>query len=205
MLIRVLSHEIRNSLTPVQSLAEYLQQKLPAGREQEALTLIRERSQHLQDFVSRYAKLNQPLTVNWQAVDAKALAQGLQLLYPKSELKLEVAALTFLSDPALLQQLLINLLKNAIEAGSPPGTMVMHIRRQQDWLWLTLKDEGHGVLNPADLFVPFYSTKAQGQGIGLALCRQIAQSLGGEISLQNRSDGISGSEAHLKLPWRRAT
>ena len=200
-LIRVLSHEIRNSLTPVQSLTEYLQQKLPAGREQDALGLIRERSQHLQDFVSRYAQLNKPLTVQWQRVSAQGLGQSLQLLYPQAQLLVQNEQLLFRSDPTLLQQVLINLVKNAIEAGSPAGTIALTFQQRGNNLQITLLDQGHGLHNPADLFVPFYSTKPQGQGIGLTLCRQIAQTLGGELTLSNRSDHVTGCCAVLSLPW----
>jgi len=199
-LIRVLSHEIHNSLTPVQSLTEYLLQKTPAGREQEALKLIHERSRHLQDFVGRYAQLSKPLSVQLQPVDANALVHSLQLLFPAAELKLSAPALCFLSDPTLLQQLLINLLKNAMEAGSPAGTLELRIRQHASQLAIQLFDQGHGVLNAANLFVPFYTTKPQGQGIGLALCRQIARTLGGELTLNNRTDGIPGACAELLLP-----
>lgn len=203
-LIRVLSHEIHNSLTPVQSLSEYLQQKLPAGREQDALGLIRERSQHLQDFVSRYAQLSKPLSVQWQKVDAQAICQSLQLLYPDAELIVHSNQLQFLSDPMLLQQLLINLVKNAIEAGSPTGTVSLVFKQQTDSLQIFVLDQGHGLHNSTDLFVPFYSTKPQGQGIGLTLCRQIASTLGAELTLTNRTDGLTGSCAQLTLPWRPA-
>lgn len=202
-LIRVLSHEIHNSLTPVQSLAEYLLQKTPPGREQDALQLIYERSRHLQDFVGRYAQLSKPLCVELQSVDANALGQSLQLLFPEAGLKLSVPPLCFQSDPTLLQQLLINLLKNAIEAGSPTGTLELKISQHTNQLCVQLLDQGHGVLNAANLFVPFYTTKPQGQGIGLALCRQIARTLGGELTLSNRSDGLLGACAELLLPWQQ--
>jgi signal transduction histidine kinase len=199
-LIRVLSHEIRNSLTPVQSLAEYLLQKATPGREQDALSLIYERSQHLQDFVSRYAQLSKPLSVNLQPVQADTLGQSLQLLFPQAGLTYTTTPLCFCSDLTLLQQLLINLVKNAIEAGSPAGTLYLSIEQQQQHICIQLFDQGHGLLNAADLFVPFYTTKPQGQGIGLSLCRQIARTLGGELTLTNRVDGIRGACARLLLP-----
>lgn len=199
-LIRVLSHEIRNSLTPVQSLTEYLLQKATPGREQDALSLIYERSQHLQDFVSRYAQLSKPLSVNLQPVQADTLGQSLQLLFPHAGLTYTTTPLCFWSDLTLLQQLLINLVKNAIEAGSPAGTLYLNIEQQQQHLCIQLSDQGHGLLNAADLFVPFYTTKPQGQGIGLSLCRQIARTLGGELTLTNRTDGIKGACARLRLP-----
>jgi signal transduction histidine kinase len=199
-LIRVLSHEIRNSLTPVQSLSEYLQQKLPPGREQDALTLIRERSQHLQDFVSRYAELNKELRIQHQQIHAAELVHSLQILFLQHQLQATGLDLLFKSDLMLLQQVLINLIKNAIEAGSPAGTVELRLRKLHHSFEIQLLDQGSGLSNQQDLFVPFYSTKQQGQGIGLALCRQIIEQLGGGLSLQNRTDGIKGACAILELP-----
>lgn len=199
-LIRVLSHEIRNSLTPVQSLSEYLQQKLPLGRDQEALALIRERSQHLQDFVSRYAELNKELRIQHQQINSGQLFHSLQLLFQQHQLKASGTDLVFKSDLMLLQQVLINLIKNAIEADSPQGTVQLNFRLQNHNLEIQLLDQGSGLSNQQDLFVPFYSTKPQGQGIGLSLCRQIIEQLGGELTLLNRTDGVTGSCATLYLP-----
>lgn len=199
-LIRVLSHEIRNSLTPVLSLSEHLQQKLPPGRDQDALALIRERSQHLQDFVSRYAELNKELRIQHQQINAGQLFHSLQLLFQQCQLQACGTELVFKSDRMLLQQVLINLIKNAIEAGSPAGTVQLNFIQKNHNLEIQLLDQGSGLSNQQDLFVPFYSTKPQGQGIGLALCRQIIEQLGGELNLTNRTDGITGSCATLSLP-----
>ncbi len=199
-LIRVLSHEIRNSLTPVLSLSEHLQQKLPPGRDQDALALIRERSQHLQDFVSRYAELNKELRIQHQQINAGQLFHSLQLLFQQCQLQACGTELVFKSDQMLLQQVLINLIKNAIEAGSPAGTVQLNFIQKNHNLEIQLLDQGSGLSNQQDLFVPFYSTKPQGQGIGLALCRQIIEQLGGELNLTNRTDGITGSCATLSLP-----
>ncbi|MBU1619318.1 MAG: PAS domain-containing sensor histidine kinase [Gammaproteobacteria bacterium] len=199
-LIRVLSHEIRNSLTPVLSLSEHLQRKLPPGRDQEALALIRERSQHLQDFVSRYAELNKELRIQHQQINAGQLFHSLQLLFQQHGLQASGMDLLFQCDHMLLQQVLINLIKNAIEAGSATGTIQLHFRQHHLNLEIQLLDQGSGISNQQDLFVPFYSTKPQGQGIGLALCRQIIEQLGGELNLSNRTDGVRGACATLSLP-----
>lgn len=203
-LIRVLSHEIRNSLTPVQSLSEYLLSKLPAGREQDAVQLIHERSQHLQDFVSRYAALNRELSVSVQTIQSDQLLHNLQLMYPAAGLSGSGPALSFQTDPVLLQQVLINLLKNALEAGSPARTVILQFSLTPDAIGIALFDQGQGIHNQQDLFVPFYSTKPQGQGIGLALCRQIIGRLGGTLELQQRSDGIAGTVAQIRLPTQPA-
>lgn len=199
-LIRVLSHEIHNSLTPVQSLSEYLQHKLPAGREQEALGIIRERSQHLQEFVSRYAELNKELRIQHQQINASQLFYSLQLLFQQHQLQAKGTDLVFNSDLMLLQQVFINLIKNAIEAKSPAGTIQLNFSLQNQRLEIQLLDKGTGLTNQQDLFVPFYSTKPQGQGIGLALCRQIIEQLGGELVLNNRTDGTTGACATILLP-----
>lgn len=204
-LIRVLSHEIRNSLTPVQSLAEFVHAKLPPSRERDALAVIQERSQHLQAFVERYAQLSQPLSVNWQSMELPSLGHSLQRLFPNAQLQLHLPAVSLVTDPTLLQQLLINLLKNAIEAQSPAGTIELEATLAAEAVRLELLDQGHGLLNTSDVFVPFYTTKVNGQGIGLSLCRQIADCLGGQLTLQNRVDGLQGCRAVLVLPWQRTT
>lgn len=199
-LIRVLSHEIRNSLTPVQTLTEHLQQKLPSGREQDAVALIRERSQHLQDFVSRYAELNKELKIKPQKLYAKELFARLQLLFQYQQLKATGLEQHFMADAMLLQQVLINLIKNACEAQSEAGTVSLSFRVLERQFEICVLDQGHGIQNPQNLFVPFYSTKAQGQGIGLALCRQIIEQMGGDLQLHNRTDGYQGACARILLP-----
>ncbi len=197
--IRVLSHEIRNSLTPVLALSEHLQQKLPVGREQQALQLILERSRHLQDFVSRYSELNKPLSIHLQRIESDQLCHALQLLFDGQLIINAGPAITFVSDMTLLQQVLINLLKNAVEAGSPAGTVEIRCRQQSQML-IEVLDQGQGLLAPQDLFVPFYSTKPTGQGIGLVLCRQIIEQLGGSLNLANRTDRSNGVCAQIILP-----
>ena len=198
-LIRVLSHEIGNSLTPVLALSEHLKSKLPAGREQQALDLISERSQHLQDFVSRYSELNKPLLIQRQPLQASQLVTALQLLFKEQQIQASGEELEFYSDGMLLQQVLINLLKNAVEAGSPIGTIELSFRQTADHIDISLLDQGQGIANPVDLFVPFYTTKSQGQGIGLVLCQQIIEQIGGELQLSNRTDGKTGACARILL------
>lgn len=199
-LIRVLSHEIRNSLTPVQTLTEHLQQKLPPGREQEAVALIKERSQHLQDFVSRYAELNKELKIQPQGLSAHGIFARLQLLFQSEQLSATGLEQHFTADSMLLQQVLINLIKNACEAQSAAGTIHLSFRSVAQQIEICVLDQGHGIQNPQNLFVPFYSTKAQGQGIGLALCRQIIEQMGGDLQLHNRTDGFQGAYARILLP-----
>ena len=188
-LIRILSHEIRNSLTPVVALSQSLQGKLAGEREQQALELIGERCQHLQDFVSRYAELHKPLHVQHQWLQASALFQRITALFPDAQLRAKGLQTELWVDSVLLQQVLINVIKNAIEAGSPPGTIEMIFSQREQGSEIRIIDAGQGIANPDNLFVPFYSTKHQGQGIGLSLSRHIIEQMGGHLTLANNSSG----------------
>lgn len=198
-LIRVLSHEIRNSLTPVAALTQNLLEKVQGEREQQALALINERCQHLQDFVSRCAEFQQPLDTQPQVLHAQQLGDLLTGLFPAAQLQTKGLQCRLWADPVLLQQVLINLIKNAIEAGSPDGSIeiVFHNGSNEDEI--RILDRGQGITNIANLFVPFYSTKHGGQGIGLNLSRHIIEQMGGHLSLTNRSEG-AGACALIRLP-----
>ena len=189
-LIRVLSHEIRNSLTPVAALTQSLQGKVSSEREQQALELIGERCQHLQDFVSRYAELHKPLHLQPQWIGADALFQRLTALFPDAKLQAKGLHIEIYADSIFLQQVLINLIKNAIEAGSPAGTIEMMFNQREQGNEIRIVDSGKGIANPDNLFVPFYSTKNQGQGIGLSLSRHIIEQMGGLLTLSNNASGI---------------
>jgi two-component system, NtrC family, nitrogen regulation sensor histidine kinase NtrY len=196
-LIRVLSHEIRNSLTPVAALTQNLQTKVKGEREQQALELIGERCQHLQDFVSRYAQLHKPLQVEFQWLPTHTLIQRLEGLFPSIHLHTQGMPPQLWCDPVLFQQVFINLIKNALEAGSE--TIEIFFRQRPQQQEITLVDRGQGIAKPENLFVPFYSTKPQGQGIGLSLSRHIIEQMGGQLSLKNNSEG-TGANAHIGLP-----
>jgi two-component system, NtrC family, nitrogen regulation sensor histidine kinase NtrY len=197
-LIRVLSHEIRNSLTPVAALTQNLQGKAASEREQQALALIEERCKHLQDFVSRYAELHKPLQVQAQWIDAAQLFERLAGLFPAARLHVRGLPIQLWSDSVLLQQVLINLIKNAEEAGSPAGTIAIVFGAAGARQEIRVMDQGQGIANPDNLFVPFYSTKSQGQGIGLSLSRHIVEQMGGQLSLGNNPD--KGACAFISLP-----
>jgi len=103
-------------------------------------------------------------------------------------------------DDVQLEQLLINLIRNAVDASlETNGAVEVGWSRQGDHVIVCVKDEGPGLANTANLFVPFFTTKASGSGIGLVLSRQIAEAHGGALSLENRS-GTAGCEARLRLP-----
>ena len=188
-LTRVLSHEIRNSLTPVAALTQSLQARLGGEREQQALALISERCQHLQDFVSRYAELHKPLHIQPEWLASEAIFQRLDALFPDIKLQAKGLQTEIWADSMLLQQVLINLIKNAVEASSQPGTIEIIFSQREQTHEIRIVDDGQGIANPDNLFVPFYSTKTQGQGIGLSLSRHIIEQMGGQLTLNNNSQG----------------
>jgi len=202
-LLRVLSHEVNNSLGPIASLSATLRKQLsnadPAARQDldEGLAIMQERSQHLAEFVRRYAALARLPEPRKRVFDLAELVQRLPAMLPEARLQLQFArtgALPFYGDPAQIEQLLINLLKNGVEAGGAP----LQLLCEAEPLQLTVMDQGSGIANPANLFVPFYSTKAEGTGIGLVLCRQIAEAHGGVLTLAPRGDA-PGCKALLRF------
>ena len=185
-IIRVMGHEIRNSLTPVSSLAESLAQRTSTERDQKALALISDRCHHLQDFISRYSSLSQTLNLNIQQVSVTQLAERLKGLYPGPALKLLVELDWIAADQAFIEQVLINLIKNAIEAGS--DDISLSFKEVKGKNQLQLIDNGHGFANMDNLFVPLFTTKQNGQGIGLTFCRNIIEQHQGSIKLSNNAD-----------------
>ncbi|MDM4765516.1 ATP-binding protein [Pelomonas sp. SE-A7] len=202
-LLRVLSHEVNNSLGPIASLSATLRKQLPtsgaAGLQDlhEGLAIMQERSEHLAEFIRRYAALARLPEPRKRVFDLADLVQRLPAMLPEAQLQLEFAQtgpLSFFGDPLQIEQLLINLLKNGVEAGGAPLRLLCSAESPQ----LTVLDQGTGIANPANLFVPFYSTKPEGMGIGLVLCRQIAEAHGGVLSLEPRQDG-AGCKALLRF------
>jgi len=202
-LIRVLSHEVNNSLGPIASVGATLSKLVQAGPGNEhsedllqGLGIIEERAQRLAEFVRRYAALARLPEPHKQVFDLTALLQSLPALRPEARLQLDGPSLPcpFYGDPVQIEQLLINLIKNGEEAGGAPLTL----RWQAAPLQISLQDQGSGIANPANLFTPFYTTKVEGSGIGLVLCRQIAEAHHGSLLLRNREDG-PGCEAVLRF------
>ncbi|MDB4980011.1 MAG: hypothetical protein JWM82_763 [Myxococcales bacterium] len=194
--IRVLSHEVNNSLAPVTSLVHSarLMAANPTGHEQRlaaALDTIGERATHLKTFLDGYASFARlPLPAR-RAVPWRELLAGIEGLYPFTVDGALPAAPAF-ADPAQLQQVLINLLKNASESGSDPEAISLGLREvATGGVELTVSDRGKGmapeVLRSA--LLPFFSTKKTGTGLGLALCREILEAHGGRLSLHPRDGG----------------
>lgn len=198
-LIRVIGHEVNNSLAPIRSLAQTLQEllsaRLPPGGEAEdildGLRVIADRSRALGGFLVEYGRLARlpPPRTRWLKL-APLLAR-VTALEPLRRIQIEVAEdLEACVDEDQLEQMLINLARNAVEAeGDDGGRVVIAARSRQGDLLITVTDDGPGVANPDNLFVPFFTTKPGGTGIGLLLSRQIAEAHGGTLSVSNRAEG----------------
>jgi nitrogen fixation/metabolism regulation signal transduction histidine kinase len=208
-LIRVLGHELNNSLAPIKSMAGTLgslldRQPRPTDWDEDArrgLSVIEGRAESLSRFMEGYSRLARLPSPKLQPAEVGPLVQRVAGL----ERRLPVALipgpdLTLNADPDQLEQMLINLLRNAVDAALETGGGVkLGWRRSGDCVELVVEDEGPGLPDTANLFVPFFTTKAVGTGIGLVLSRQIAEAHGGTLTLQNRPSG-QGCEARVRLP-----
>lgn len=205
-IIRVLSHEIRNSLTPIGSLTQTLVEEVELGREPlsepalHALRTVSERSTALQDFVKQYSQLGQTLVLNKSVITVETLLHKIPPLFTNATIIIEPFApdLTVYADNTLLQQVIINLVKNAIEASISASIVHLSFKQEQRRSIIEIADNGTGIVNPDNLFVPFYSTKSDGQGIGLAFSRNIIEQHGGALTLKNRKDQ-KGAKAVIEL------
>ena len=205
-LIRIVSHEVNNSLTPISSLCQTLTRILaPSGGDsadvRDGLSVIAERARGLQEFISVYtrvARLPEPRKV---PVAVAELADRLQRIFAGRALEIaSFPEVIVFADPVHLEQALINLIKNGLEANPANAPAVkVTCRVNGDRCEFQVADHGPGVGNPDNLFVPFYTTKPDGTGIGLALCRQIATQHHGHVGLENRPGG-PGAVATLVLP-----
>ena len=197
-IIRVMGHEIRNSLTPVSSLAESLGSKLNSTREKQALAVISERCHHLQDFVNRYSSLSQTLNLDLQHISVVMFVERLKGLFSQNNLIFANKSQWLWADPIFIEQVFINLLKNAFEAQATQVKIEITEKAQQTLIQIV--DDGHGFANTDNLFVPLFTTKQQGQGIGLTFCRNIIEQHGGHIDMQNNPAGKKGMRVTLVLP-----
>jgi len=212
-LIRVLGHELNNSLAPIkstaQALASVLERRTPVeqwrGDGERGLALIAARCASLERFVDAYAQLARLPPPVPRPTPIAALVARVVALEPR--LRVAVTGgppLVADADPDQLEQLLINLIQNAVDATLarfPDGDATVEIswRRRHRAVEIRVRDHGPGVANPANLFVPFFTTKPGGTGIGLVLSRQIAEAHGGALTLTTRRDR-QGAEARLRLP-----
>ena len=220
-LVRVLSHEINNSLTPIASIAGSLQGRLPPPQDAagqmvlpaeaaatlaRGLRLIEDRAYSLHRFVHAYQRLTRMPRPTLQRVALDELVARAVALEDRARIDVEPGPMATIDvDPGQMEQLLINLLRNAAEAALSLEAETHHALVQVGWtitareLVLSVRDNGPGLSESANLFVPFYTTKPGGNGIGLVLAQQIAQAHGGTLALMNGKDG-TGCVAELTLP-----
>jgi PAS domain S-box-containing protein len=208
-LVRVLGHEMNNSLAPIKSLAASLESllrrdPLPSDWKDDAgagLNSIASRADSLSRFLRAYTRLTKLPPPQRQNVDLASLVQRVVDLEPR--LKLEVLSgpeKTIFADAAQIEQALINLVHNAVDAAlETDGNVAIGWRDKEGCVEIFIQDDGPGIMNPANLFVPFFTTKPEGSGIGLPLSRQIAEAHGGSLVLVNRENG-RGAQALLRLP-----
>ena len=209
-LVRVLGHEMNNSLAPIKSLAASLESLLrrdppPADWKDDArtgLSSIASRADSLSRFLQAYTRLTKLPPPQKQDVDLAELVQRVVDLEPRLNVKVMAGPKRKIHvDAAQLEQLLINLVRNAVDAAlETHGNVAIGWREKEDSVEIFVQDEGPGIMNTANLFVPFFTTKPEGSGIGLPLSRQIAEAHGGSLVVMNRRGG-KGAEALLQLPF----
>lgn len=208
-LVRVLGHEMNNSLAPIKSLAGSLEALLrkeprPVDWQDDArsgLKSIAARADSLSRFMAAYAQLARLPPPQKEDFELGELIRRVINLEPRLGVKVMAGPDTkVMADAAQVEQLLINLVHNAVDAAlETGGAVAIGWRLAGDCAEIFVLDEGPGIMNPTNLFVPFFTTKPEGSGIGLALSRQIAEAHGGSLTLGNRRDR-KGAEALLKLP-----
>src|SRR5438067_1419475 len=208
-LVRVLGHEMNNSLAPIKSLAASLESLLrrdppPPDWQDDArsgLHSIASRADSLSRFLQAYTRLTKLPPPQKQDVDLAELVQRVVDLEPRLNVKIMAGPKRKIHvDAAQIEQALINLVHNAVDAAlETHGKVVIGWREKEDAVEIFIQDEGPGIMNPANLFVPFFTTKPDGSGIGLPLSRQIAEAHDGTLVLMNREDR-QGVQALLRLP-----
>jgi two-component system nitrogen regulation sensor histidine kinase NtrY len=212
-LLRVLGHELNNSLAPIKSVAGSLADLL--GRQprpadwgddmQRGLEVISSRADSLARFVESYSKLARLPPPRFEPLNIGELLRRVASL--ETRLPVNVVAgpdLNIQGDSVQLEQLLINLVRNAVDASmeassKSDGAVEVGWAQRNGRVEVWIRDEGPGLANTANLFVPFFTTKVDGSGIGLVLSRQIAEAHGGTLTIENRSQP-RGCEAVLRLP-----
>jgi nitrogen fixation/metabolism regulation signal transduction histidine kinase len=227
-LIRVLGHEINNSLTPIKSIAGSLRMRVPADGNafdesedfERGLEVIEDRAESLNRFLQAYRELMGLPAPRIESISLAAVVGRVANLETRVAVKvISESDVTLFADPDQLAQALINLVKNAAEASmsadaAPDSNGTAGIHREDhvrnpsvqiEWetdqgeVFISILDNGPGLSNAGNLFVPFYTTKPGGTGIGLVLAQQIAMAHGGSVQLVNRGD-VQGCRASLRLP-----
>jgi nitrogen fixation/metabolism regulation signal transduction histidine kinase len=209
-LIRVLGHELSNSLAPIKSIAGSLLARVDGLEGEEAtladfrrgLSVVESRADSLHRFIQSYRQLAQLPMPQLRPVLLAPLLERVVELEQRLEVQLDPGpTVTLNADPDQLEQMFINLLANAVDASLAKGATSVRAnwKLAESNVEVLIDDRGLGIANAENLFVPFYTTKPTGSGVGLALAQQIARAHGGQIQLTNRADG-EGARASVRLP-----
>ncbi|MGH9586801.1 MAG: sensor histidine kinase [Acidobacteriaceae bacterium] len=230
-LIRVLGHEISNSLAPIKSIAGTLRSRIPQNEDlngslsdfDRGLDVIESRAESLNRFVQAYRQLAQLPAPSLRRVSVLPLLQRVVSLEQRLPIELsDIPEAEVLADPDQIEQLLINVIRNAVEAAfsareesisknvaarktqsHAQAALVPEVsvqaKTEAGFLSITIADNGPGLTNPGNIFVPFYTTKKTGTGVGLTLARQIAEAHQGALDLKNRQY-TQGCEATVRIP-----
>lgn len=212
-LIRVLTHEIMNSLTPIVSLSDTLANSIEPNKERLitddeinlALSTISRRANGLMQFVQRYRRLSGIAAPTTAHISVSDFIQGVKNLFPSQEnisFDIRCSEHIICIDTTQMEQVFINLLKNAIETKATIITVTAKASDDGRWLIATVEDNGGGFSDEVgeNIFTPFFSTKQNGEGIGLAVCRQIVCNHGGLITAECTH---GGARFTLRLPLNR--
>ena len=199
--IRLISHELNNSLGPISSMlhsGKLISEKLNDSRLTRVFNTIEERITHLNQFVQGYGKFARLPAPNPEVIQWSKLLYALHDQWTFQHKMTD--DITLQADPVQLEQLLINLLKNAHESGSASKHIAMHIYNASESVVIEIHDQGKGMPESviSNALIPFYSTKSTGSGLGLALCREIIDAHHGNIVLQNKDSG--GLIVRISLP-----
>ena len=214
-LIRVLSHEINNSLAPLNSLSRTLIKQVELREQDETLArelvngmaIIGKRAETLTNFLQNYRKLASLPDPVLVPVEVKQLVTSVRTLFAGQNISVSGVPVIAKLDAAQMEQVLINLLKNAVEANESAAAIEVRPDSGIDISWycaenqltLLISDTGDGLASKENIFTPFYTTKSKGSGIGLSLCRQIVEAHSGQLSLENRKDR-PGCTVSIVLP-----
>jgi nitrogen fixation/metabolism regulation signal transduction histidine kinase len=206
-LVRVMGHELNNSLTPIKSMATTLQTRLADGTTVDnlreditaSLGIIASRAEALGRFIAGYTMLARLPAPRRRQVRLRALVERAAAIDTRMAVAVHGKDASIAVDPDQLEQLIINLVKNAVDAAGPDGDVGVRWALDDRAVRLEVVDSGPGLSGTDNLFVPFFTTKPGGTGIGLVLCRQIAEAHDGTLILENREGG-SGCVARLELP-----
>ncbi|KTF10045.1 sensor histidine kinase [Pseudoalteromonas sp. H105] len=214
-MVRVISHEIKNSLTPIKSLTQSLLSKADISElNKEALHVIHDRSHSLIAFVKNYSEQTKTITLNVSSFSSRSLQDSLTGLIDDHHFHCQVEECQITADKVLLEQVLINLIKNSQESISvkqdeaassqfqPKIELIIYQSTPKEKIQIKVIDNGTGFHQLSDLFVPFYTTKPEGQGIGLYLCREIIEKHHGKIDAKN-NDG-AGACVFIELPGQQS-